>query len=103
MKKIITDNLAVFIATVILAGLAWANRSQLNEISLKQDNAILNVQKADADTFVTKQWFMEATTEQKSAAAATAMTVEKVASDVSDIKTAVAVLKSEVETVKPNK
>lgn len=98
MKKYITDNSLVFVMGVVLACLGWANRQQLSEISLKQDNAILQIQKTDGETYVTKQWFMQATADQKEATAATTLAVGKVAEDISEIKTSVAVLKSEVET-----
>ena len=102
MKKWISENIVVCIIGAILGGISWANNQQLDAISLKQDKAILQTQAAADEKYVSKTWFTAANSDLKSADSANQTAIAAVAVAVSDIKTSIAVLTSEVRNSKQN-
>ena len=93
----ISENIVVFIIGVILTGLSWGNRMQLDSIKVGQEKAILQAQAQADDRFVAKTLFQAEDSSLRVADAANAAAVANVASAVSDIKTSIAVLTAEVQ------
>ena len=97
LKIWLGDNSVTVFGTVFLAALSWANHSQLDSISLKQDKAILQTQAEAAEKFVAKTWYQSDNASLHAADAVNAAAISTVANSVSDIKTSIAVLTAEVQ------
>jgi hypothetical protein len=78
MKKFFTDNFLVCLVGLAVAFFGWANNAQLQQISLKQDKAILQLQNEESQKFVAKADF------------------DAVALSVADMKTDLAVIREKL-------
>jgi hypothetical protein len=85
---------------VVIAALSWANRAQLENLSLKQDKAILQAQSDAQERFLTKQEFQAEEVTLKAQIAAATESTEKVTEALSDLKTDTAVIKAEIQKQK---
>lgn len=92
----ITDNIVVFVMSIVLGAIGLMNKQQLEVIKLGQDKAFLQ-QASDSDAkYVTKAWFTQTQTETKATEAVNAAAVVQVSHDVGEIKTSVAILAAQL-------
>ena len=97
MKNWLSENIVVAVLGAVLAWLGWSNRSQLETISLKQDKAILQSQ-ADAENhFVSKTWYQAENASLHAADSQNSAAIVQVAGAVAEMKTDIAVIKTEVQ------
>ena len=94
----ISENIAITVLGAIMVAIGWANNAQLSAIQLKQDKANLQVQMESNEKYVTKQWFNSEDAMLRAADVANQAALVALSSTMSDIKTDVAVIKSEVQS-----
>ena len=93
----LSENVVIAIIGVTLSWLSWSNHAQLETIGLKQDKAIIQTVADVQSRFVSQQSFESSNTQLHQSDASNAAAIQLIANSLSELKTDIAVIKSELQ------
>lgn len=93
----LSENVVIAIMGITLGWLSWSNHAQLETIGLKQDKAIIQTVADVQSRFVSQTSFDNAANQMRQSEAANAAAIQVTANALSELKTDIAVIKSELQ------